>query len=48
MCLELWIDVENKIISFRQVYDWIHKEYESEQSLLEQLEHFICMGFRFQ
>lgn len=48
MCLELWMDVKNKIISFQQVPDWLHQEYETEQRIWEQLEHFIGLGFRFQ
>ncbi|MGM9662770.1 MAG: hypothetical protein ACI3WR_06760 [Oscillospiraceae bacterium] len=46
--LELWINVQDKVVSFRQVPEWPHQTYESEESIQKQLDFFAAAGFRFQ
>lgn len=45
---EVWIDLQNKIVSFRQVPEWQYQRYESEKSMMEQLDWFTLQGFRYQ
>lgn len=45
---EVWIDLQNKIISFRQVPEWQYQRYESEKSMMEELDWFTLQGFRYQ
>ena len=46
--LEMWIDYEEKIISFMRVIGWFHQSFKSEKDMLEQLELFTIQGFHFQ
>lgn len=48
MKLELWINEQDKIISFQEISEWLHQVFESEESIHRQLERFIALGFRFQ
>ena len=48
MTKELWIDYDDKIISFKPIAHWFYQLFDSEAAILEKLDFFILRGFRFQ
>lgn len=46
--LEMWINFDSKVVSFREISGWFHRKYETQSEMLWKIELLVHDGYRFQ